>query len=246
MILSRKHRYLFVELPLTGSTAVAHELIEMYGGESILKKHSTYADFLRLTPGADQDLFVFSGIRNPLDQAVSKYMKAVTDHRGRYTRDLLDARNRRDLFTFLNALRRRRIRRFAQAGPAGFERYFLRQFKVAYCNWSVLSHKRMAGLLRFESLAADFDAVLRRIGIEPIRPIPVRNQTAEKQDWEAFYASQRVRERAVHVFSPFMEYWGYEFPADWHVSPANTMNRIDYSAVKAVATVYWKYFRDRL
>src|SRR2546426_260618 len=40
LIVSHKHRYVFVELPRTGSTAVRHELRELYDGTPILHKHS--------------------------------------------------------------------------------------------------------------------------------------------------------------------------------------------------------------
>ena len=47
MVISHRHRYLFVELPRTGSTAIHRELIELYDGTAILQKHATYEDFLR-------------------------------------------------------------------------------------------------------------------------------------------------------------------------------------------------------
>lgn len=42
VIISHEHKYVFAELPHTGSTAVSRELRENYAGEKILGKHSTY------------------------------------------------------------------------------------------------------------------------------------------------------------------------------------------------------------
>ena len=47
MIISHAHRYVFVEVPRTGSRAVATELREHYDGHEILRTHATYSDFLR-------------------------------------------------------------------------------------------------------------------------------------------------------------------------------------------------------
>ena len=67
MIISHKYKYLFVELPLTASTAVSKELRENYDGESILYKHATYHEFLKIASPEEKKYFVFSGMCNPLD-----------------------------------------------------------------------------------------------------------------------------------------------------------------------------------
>ena len=85
MIISRKHNYVFVEMPRTGCTAVGKELLSQYGGERILRKHSTYPDFLRIATDDEKRYFVFSGVRNPLDDAVSHYFKLKTDHHSRFS-----------------------------------------------------------------------------------------------------------------------------------------------------------------
>jgi hypothetical protein len=83
MIISHIHKYLFVELPRTGSTAISRELLQNYQGVKILRKHATYFDFLKRKARREK-YFVFSGIRNPLDDAVSA-TSSKTDHRNQYT-----------------------------------------------------------------------------------------------------------------------------------------------------------------
>ena len=88
MIISHEHRFVFVELPRTGSTAVGKELIESYGGVRILRKHSSYGDFVRQATPDERTYFKFSSIRNPMDDAVSGYFKLATDHHGRYSDEM--------------------------------------------------------------------------------------------------------------------------------------------------------------
>ena len=73
MIISHQHRYLFVELPHTASTAIRRELLANYDGSSILHRHATYIDFERIASPDERSYFVFSCIRNPLDVAVTLY-----------------------------------------------------------------------------------------------------------------------------------------------------------------------------
>ncbi len=67
MIISHKYKHLFIELPLTASTAVSKELGENYGGSWILYKHAAYQDFLRQATAEEKEPFVFSSSHNPLD-----------------------------------------------------------------------------------------------------------------------------------------------------------------------------------
>ena len=71
MILSDEHRYLFVELPHTGTTAISRELQEHYGGRPILIKHARYHQFRKIATREQKSYFVFSCIRNPAEEAVS-------------------------------------------------------------------------------------------------------------------------------------------------------------------------------
>src|SRR5690242_2440526 len=85
MVISDKYKYVFVELPLTGSTAISNELCEMYDGKKILRKHSKYQEFLEVAKEEQKKYFVFSGIRNPMDLVVSEFLKKKNNHKQRYT-----------------------------------------------------------------------------------------------------------------------------------------------------------------
>ena len=88
MIISDEHKYVFVELPFTASTAISRELWEHYGGRRVLRKHSSYREFLKYASPEQRAYFVFSGMRNPLDEAVSLYVKLRTNHRNNYTKPM--------------------------------------------------------------------------------------------------------------------------------------------------------------
>ena len=72
MIISHKNKYLFVELPHTATTAIIKEFREKYDGKRILRKHAFFHDFQKIA-NDDEKYFVFSCVRNPMDEVVSIY-----------------------------------------------------------------------------------------------------------------------------------------------------------------------------
>ncbi len=240
MIISHKYRYIYVELPRTGSTAVSRELQEHYDGQPILRKHATYRDFLRIASKEERTYFAFSGIRNPLDVTVTRYVHLQEDKRGRFTDP-----QRIALRNSLAGRLERRIYRWVQDNDASFEDFLLRWYKLPYDTWAALDHKRMNAILRLESLVEDFDRTLRQIGIQPVRPLPVVNATPERdrqQDLSAYY-TPRARRRARWVFGPYMEEWHYDFPPEWGAMTVPLWSKVFLKVARAVRGVYWRYFR---
>ena len=87
MIISHKHRYLFIAVPRTGSNTISEELCEMYDGEPILEYHSNYFEFAQQCSKEEKNYFVFCSVRNPLDDAASLYMKIMKDHEKAYSEE---------------------------------------------------------------------------------------------------------------------------------------------------------------
>jgi len=238
MIISHKYKYLFVELPLTGSTAINRELRESYDGSDILSKHATYLDFLKQATEEEKKYFVFSSIRNPLDQAVSHYFKFKTDHRNKYSlrrsRSKPIAKNM-DLKKFS----------FIKKNNADFSTFFLKFYKIPYNNWSCLSHKNFEFVIRFESLADDFAKVLELLGIEQVRPLPQINKTAERdKDFFSYYNTPQARKRAKQVFGPFLKEWGYEFPVEWEDTSISWLAQVEFLFFNIFRVFYWKHLRN--
>lgn len=238
MILSDSHRYVFIELPRTGSTAIARELVEHYDGRSILTKHATYRDFLRNANKSQRDYFVFSCIRNPLDEAVSLYFKAKTDPDQSFSR----LRNA-PLRTRIVHGNRYRRHAFATGSNGCFDAYLRRFYKLPYSSWAILAHKHFDYVIRFESLEADFAAVLDRLGLQQVRPLPLVNATAARdRDYVEYYKPSTER-RATFVFGPFMEKWGYALPDHWRSREVSHFSRAMYRLVNIPRRVYWKHLR---
>lgn len=239
MVISDAHRYLFVQLPHTGSTAVSRELRERYDGRSLLHKHATYQDFLKVATPDQRTYFVFSGIRHPLDEAVSVYHKFRTDHRSRFTDPAKLAKRgwlarQRDLIKY----------RFIARDGAGFPAFFRRFYRSPYNSSSHASHRRFDYVLRYERLGEDFATVLGRLGLPIQRPLPLVNATAGREpDYEAYYTPDIIPQ-AKRVFAPFMERWGYQFPSEWGSVTISRTERIRFAVFNAMRAIYWRFVRS--
>lgn len=214
MIIGHEHRYLFVELPNTGTSAIHAALCEQYGGEPILHKHAYYQEFLSIARAEEKDYFVFSCIRNPLDIVVSGYFKHKTNHRGWFT----DPKMRKENGGWVTARNLRKYR-FIQDTSADFAAYFQKFYRFPpWDDWSSLAHKEFDYVIRFENLEADFARVLALLDLDAGEGLPVVNRTAGRdRDFWSYYTPE-IRAQAVWVFGPFLREWGYEFPPEWGVT----------------------------
>jgi hypothetical protein len=238
VIISDEHRYLFVELPRTGSMAISAELREFYGGRAILGKHSTYREFLRSATPEQKGYVVFSGVRNPLDSAVSRYFQLKTDVRGRFT----DPRKRQGRTTIVERIEDRAYR-WVHERDADFEAFLLRWYLLPYDTWTSLDHRRFDHVIRFEHLQEDFSAVLASLGLEQARPLPVVNRTDERDRDFSRYYTPRAIQRASWVFGPYMEEWGYRFPSSWGRVRVPAWSRVALRVARLIRGVYWRYLR---
>jgi hypothetical protein len=234
MVISDKHKYLFVELPLTGSTALSKELSDLYDGKRILRKHSRYREFLKIATKEQKKYFVFSGIRNPMDLVVSEYLKIKNNHKERYTTPSEWRRNGGTLSDESLRLYKEIIE-----NNLSFQDYFKKYFKIPYDNWSCIAHKKFDYIIRFENLSNDFSEVLKRLNIQPKRDLPQINKTSEKGDFAKYYTPE-IRSRAVFVFGPFMKRWGYSFPEEWNVKKTGALAFIFFDAIGIIRQVYWR------
>jgi hypothetical protein len=217
MIISHKYRYLFVELPHTASTAMCEELCD---------KYAHYYEFLNAASAEEKAFFVFSGIRNPLDETVSVYFKLKGDHKGAYTNPKYWRSNggyvsRKDLRRF----------RFIQRNDADFPTFFRTFYRIPYDNWSRLAHHRFDFVIRFENIQDDFAKVLRLLGIAQVRPLPVVNRTTGKRDDFLAYYTPEIVHQARWVFGPFLDRWGYRLPPEWGDQPIPWSSQVLFRAL---------------
>lgn len=249
MIISHKYKYLFVEVPLTASTAISAELCEYYDGQPILGKHSHYSDFLRQASAAEKEYRVVAGIRNPLDQIVSRFHKLRNNHRNSYT----EAKNFVENGGWVSK-RDRRMFAFIDCGKYDFSQYFAKFFGSYFVRksqymWLPETYDK---IIRFEYLQEDFSDLLKIIGAEKERDLPVVNKTDREDDFLSFYVPE-IQYQVRYVFGPYMKYWGYRFSEDWQESSIpwhsevqfNLVNRMGRFIVRDIGLTPGDYLRLR-
>jgi hypothetical protein len=228
MIIGRQHSYLFVEVPNTGSTAIAAELTQFYGGERLLHKHATVAEFLRTPEGRSNTYFIFSTIRNPLDATLTQYFKMRSNHRGRFTAERLRG-------TPSVTPRHLELFEYVQAG-GDFAGFFRRLQTGVYSNHYLLLAERMNYVMRYERLQDDFATVLQHLNLTQVRAIPDVNVTAGKSGNYWDYYTKEVRDRAITAYWPYMKRWGYAFPAEWGTPRTQPIAELKFLSTHLVAT----------
>ncbi len=217
MIISDQHRYLFIEVPRTGSTAIGKELCKRYDGKPILHKHSHYSEFLRMAKNNEKNYFVFQGKRNPLDEVVSRYFKLKNNHKGNFTNPQLF----RSSGGWINEKHLKQFE-FVQKNDADFSAYFKRYYKVRYLNLRVpyfspydWPGRRISNIIRFENLEAEFESAIKAVGLQPQRPLRIENKTQNREQDCYHYYPPELRRRTISIFGPYMRKWGYVPPDDW-------------------------------
>jgi len=238
MIISHKHKYLFVAIPHTGSTAISRELCENYAGVPILRKHADYHEFLEIANAEEKTYFVFAGIRNPLDEAVSLYFKYKTTHRETYTNPKRLKKNG----GHVTDVHLRKFN-FIKNTNADFPTYFKKFYTLPYNNLISLSRKEFGFVIRFENLQDDFSQVLRLLRIEQKRPLPVVNKTTERRRDFLSYYTPEIYEQARRVFGPFMRKWEYDFPPEWGDNAIPWSSQIQFYVLDPCKRFHWRHLK---
>lgn len=247
MIYSSQIKYLFLETPHTGSTAISAELVENYGGESILSKHSNYCDFKREFRSAVDDLFVFSAVRHPLQEVHSIFQKYLSNHKGNYTNENLRIENGGWI-----SRKKGGIYQFVQDNR-DFEAFVLKYYSRPFTSAISINGSYCDVVLRFENLQQDFSSVLDRLGLAQVRPLPVVNKTLHGFS-ETEVTPTSLSEAAIRPFLPFMKEWGYmaasvgSYDINWRLAlgyeiakglrclHALTLNRMDSRLARTIRT----------
>lgn len=239
MVISHKYRYLFIEIPLTGSWAIRHELCEYYDGSLILHKHATYPEFSRIATVDEKKYTVFATVRNPLDATVSGFFKLKTNHKGIFSNPEASINSHYIDYVDLKSYECLRNSNIT------FESSFLSSkiWERPYSDMIEVSSKFLDFVIRFERLNDDFAEVLRLLGIEQLRPVPIVNKTqSRKADWESYYTPDMI-EKAKRIYGPFMQKWGYEFPVDWGDHRVSWIKQAEFRLVNLMKKVYLIHFR---
>lgn len=245
MVISDTHRFVFVNLPQTASTAISRELVGQYDAREFCFKHALWRTDFRKAANAEQLGYrVISGLRNPMDITVSTYFKVRSDHEQRYSQ----AGANKIQHGFLRKHLMYRWNRRSHAEIVGrnlsFSQWFLRNHKVPYASWAILDHHRFDKVIRYEHLQADFADALRILGVEQKRPLPVGNKTAkEGRHFTAYFDTDEARRHAKFIFGPYMEQFGYSFPEDWDHLQVPRSAFVAYRGLNLARKFFWLYLR---
>ncbi len=242
MIISHKYKYLFVELPRTGTTAIANELIENYDGTQILTKHAHYDDFLRQATDEEKKYFVFSCIRNPLDRALTRYYKLKTD----YMNPLEDIKRFRKTGKRIRLQTYFLLRQYnyIHNRNASFAQYLKRFYKLPYDDWSVKHHKEFDFIIRFENLNEDFIRFLKDLNIEQKRELPIINKTPDKnKPYEELITDAKDIKFIKQIFGHYLSKWNYIMPDSWGKYEKKSFVQLKLNIANTFRRFYWRFMK---
>ena len=240
MIISHKHKYVFVGLPLAASTAISKKLCQMYDGKPILAKHAIYQDFLKVATKEEKMYKVIACSRNPLDISVSQYTKMMNNANGNYSNESLLRKNGGHLKQSEFEL----AKQFWQ--KKGTYDQFLNEFyKIPFDNFLSVTASYCHYIMRFDHLQEDFEKALISCDIEPQRTLPVVNKTDKKGSFEDFFNPNNEK-RALQVFGPYMLKHNIPFPSTWKQLKVSVWSKLTFSVMARIRKFYWlnKSYRD--
>jgi len=210
MIISHKYKFLFIGLPFSASSAITKDLHAKYEGEPYLRKHSLYHEFIKIATKKEKDYFVFAVLRNPMEIVITTYSKMKANAKGNFTNPELFQENGGHITKF------QRVKyNFIKDNNSTFQEYFLKFYTKPYDNLFSITLDNCDFIIQYKNIANDYILALEKAGINNPSPLPVANKTAGKEKELLFYYSNEVRDRAILVFGPFMQKYGYKFPDNW-------------------------------
>ena len=238
MIISHKHKFLFIGLPFSASSAISKELYLEHEGESLLRKHSVYYEFKKIAKKEEAKYFVFAVLRNPMEIAITIYEKMKTNKKGNFTNPKLFVENgghitkkHREEFNFINTKN------------ATFQEYFKAFFTKPYDSLASLTIGFCSHVIRYENIAEDYLRVLKEIGVKNPRPLPVANKTAKKRKDLSLYYTDQIKEEAVFVFGPFLEKYNYSFPEAWGKVRPSIKSRVQFRVLGILRKLNQQYLK---
>ncbi len=177
MIISHKHKYIFVGLPFSGSSAISKELIEKYDGESIFTKHSNIQSVIKHKTINIKNYFVFAVYRDPIDINKSIYSKYINNTKEVFTDEK---------YLIINGghISRKSVNlyHYIKSNNTTFEEFLKLNNKsfLPYDNVFSINEKHLDYVINFNKINSDFEIALTKIGLKSSRPLPIYNKTKDK------------------------------------------------------------------
>ena len=192
MIISHKHKYIFIGLPFSGSSAISKELLEEYDGESIYFKHTNIQSVLNNKDINIEEYFVFAVYRDPVDICKTTYSKYINNAKNVYTDKAFLIENgghisKRQVELYYTILDNNlSFNEFLKIKHKGF---------IPYDNVYSLNEKYLNYTIQFSNLNEDFKNALAKIGFKALRELPLYNKTSNKIEIS--------KKNDLSIFEPF-------------------------------------------
>ena len=177
MIISHKHKYIFIALPFSESSAISKELIEQYDGESIYFKHTNIHSILNNKEIDISKYFVFAVYRDPIDICISTYSKYLNNAKEVYTDKKYLKKNGGHISS--KAIKTYNYIKSNKIDFNGYVKYKHKGF-IPYDFVFSINEKYLNFQIDFKFLNEDFKLALSKVGINAKRDLPSYNKTKNK------------------------------------------------------------------
>jgi hypothetical protein len=191
MIISWKHRYIFVAIHHTASTVIEEELCRYYEGVRARHKHSLPI-FL---PASVRGFKVVGGVRNPVSDVVAQYNKYATNHRGIYSAQISGEAKHQ----FMTQKARFMFQKI-QDGEMSLEDFITKASRIPYVPRVELNRSVYSYIYKMENLRDEFSKIIAHCGLQQVRDLPAGNPTsyiASMENADELLKSRLFRAAAV-------------------------------------------------
>lgn len=199
VIVSHEHRFVFVQVPQTGCTAIGAWMVEHLNGEKVLRKHTTLSEARRVLGSSIEGYPVIASVRDSIDQFVSSYYKVLTrPGSGAAPRSwygLRSPKSRRD--------------EWARSESPTIDAYIDRFVRRPHAPVWALSLRRADLVLRYEQIDQVPGLVARLLAIDDLPPVPHVNETDRDRRGLQELASTTQYQKALRYHRPYRFEFGY-------------------------------------
>lgn len=198
MVISHKHKYVFVGIPFSASSSITKELITNYQGESILNKHSNIQTLIKETNININDYIVFGVYRSPHKILISRYNKRRNNPDNRFTDPKFLIENGGHV-----SKKAQKMSKLIREGNLSFAQFMNLSFHIVpYDNEFTMNAPFFNFIIDFDNLESDFIKVLNLIGLEPGKKLNKINITNKRDDF-SYQLSDSFHSK---YFAPFLHY----------------------------------------
>jgi len=217
VLYSPYHRFLFVHIPKTGGTSIraalkpvlyrdpwyllmwAPQRLSHFTGHRTVTKFPRHAKVVAavemLPPEIYSKLFKFSVVRNPWDMQVSSFHHLHKEHP-----EAVQGLHEFKEFVRYKLSQDRVPNSFLDISGTPQMRYLT----------DIEGRMQMDALIRFETLAEDFERIVKRVGIKPPPRLPHRRKGKRQSDYRSYYDDETAQIVADWYADDIREF-GYTF-----------------------------------